>query len=382
MKIVHICLSNFYVDNCGYQENQLVAQHVKEGHDVLVIASTEIIDKKGCLNYVSPSYYVGSDGAFVCRIPYSRWLLKRWAKKIRIYEGTNKLLTKFNPDVILFHGSCALEILVVAKYVKQHPRTVFYIDSHEDFNNSAKSFMSKWLLHWMIYRVILLNALPMVRKVLCITPETINFQREFYGLKDDQVELFPLGGDIYEDEAYYNVRKTERHARRISENICLYVQSGKFDKAKKLTNTLRAFSQIPGDHVRLLLAGKIMADVEKEVELLIAADPRVSFIGWINPSELKALLCAADVYVQPGSQSATMQMSLCCRCAVVLDDVTSHKIYHAGNGYLVENDAQLEQALLNMAKSSREELSAMSNSSRDVASRWLDYRKLAQRILY
>ena len=381
MRIAHLCLSNFYIDNCAYQENQLVAQHVRDGHDVMVIASTEVINEEGQLSYVTPSSYLGSDCAHVHRIPYRRWLLEKMARKLRLYEGTHKLLSDFKPDVILFHGSCALEILVIAEYVRQHPQVTWYIDSHEDFNNSARNFTAKWILHWLIYRTALRRALPKVRKVLCITPETIMFQREFYGLKAEQVELFPLGGDVYEDGVYHNVRMAERYARGIADNTCLFVQTGKFDAAKKLVCTLRAFRQIPGDHVRLVLAGKLMPDVESEVLALIASDPRVSFIGWVNPDALKNLLCAADVYVQPGSQSATMQMSLCCRCAVVLDDVTSHHIFHDGNGYLVQNDSQLAAAMLNMARSSREELVAMSDSSRDIASRWLDYRQLAQRIL-
>jgi 1,2-diacylglycerol 3-alpha-glucosyltransferase len=381
MRIAHLCLSCFYVDDCGYQENQLVAQHVRDGHEVMVIASTEVIDDKGRLNYVTPSSYLGSDGALVHRIPYRRWLLEKIARKLRLYEGTHKLLSDFKPDVILFHGSCALEILVIAEYVQQHPKVAWYVDSHEDFNNSARNFTSKWMFHWLIYRTALKLALPKVRKVLCITPETILFQREFYGLKAEQVELFPLGGDVYEDGAYQNVRMAERYARGISDDTCLFVQTGKMDADKKLTSTLRAFRQIPGDHVRLVLAGKLMPDVESEVQTLIAADPRVSFIGWVNQETLKNILCAADVYVQPGSQSATMQMSLCCRCAVVLDDVPSHHIYNDGNGYLVQSEKQLAAALQNLAQSSREVLTTMQNQSRDLAARWLDYRQLARRIL-
>jgi 1,2-diacylglycerol 3-alpha-glucosyltransferase len=381
MRIAHLCLSCFYVDNCAYQENQLVAQNVRDGHEVMVIASTEVIDEKGHLNYVPPSSYLGSDGAQVHRLPYSRWLPEGVARKLRIYEGTRQHLSDFKPDVILFHGACALDLLVIAKFVRQHPEVSWYVDCHEDFNNSARNVVSKWLLHGLIYRPALRHVLPKVRKVLCITPESIVFMLQFYGLQSEQVELFPLGGDVYEDVAYNNVRTAERYSRGIADNTCLFVQSGKMDAAKKLTCTLRAFRQIPGDHVRLVLAGNLMPDVESEVLALIAADPRVSFIGWVNPDALKNLLCAADVYVQPGSQSATMQMSLCCRCAVVLDDVTSHHIYHDRNGHLVQSESQLMAALLDMAHSSREELVAMSNRSRDIAARWLDYRKLAKRIL-
>lgn len=381
MRIVHLCLSCFYVDNCAYQENQLVAQHVRDGHDVIVIASSEVIDDKGYINYVPTRSYLGSDGAQVHRLPYRHWLPEKVARKIRIYKGTQQHLSDFKPEVILFHGACAMELLVIAKYVRRNSKVAWYIDCHEDFNNSARNFVSKWLLHGLIYRITLRSVLPMVRKVLCITPESMDFMHQFYGIKSEKIEFFPLGGDVYEDNAYNKVRAAERYARGISDTTCLFIQSGKMDTSKKVENTLRAFRQIPGDHVRLILAGKLMSDVESEIQALIEADPRVSFVGWVNPVSLKALLCAADVYVQPGSQSATMQMSLCCRCAVVLDDVPSHQIYHDGNGYLVQNETQLAAALQNIAQNSREVLNTMQNHSRDMAARWLDYRKLARRIL-
>ena len=63
MRILHLCLSAFYIDEAGYQENHLVQQHVKDGHEVLVIASTETFDGKGGLNCKGGSIWV--DGAKV-----------------------------------------------------------------------------------------------------------------------------------------------------------------------------------------------------------------------------------------------------------------------------------------------------------------------------
>ena len=65
MKIAHVCLSNFYIDRVGYQENELVRQHVEDGHDVVVIASTETYAADGTLTYVAPSTYCGGEGAQV-----------------------------------------------------------------------------------------------------------------------------------------------------------------------------------------------------------------------------------------------------------------------------------------------------------------------------
>jgi 1,2-diacylglycerol 3-alpha-glucosyltransferase len=54
MKILHCCLSCFYIDNYNYQENMLVREHVRAGHEVLVLASTENYNNQGQLSYSAP----------------------------------------------------------------------------------------------------------------------------------------------------------------------------------------------------------------------------------------------------------------------------------------------------------------------------------------
>jgi len=41
MKILHLKLSNFFIDGVSYQENMLPRQNFKYGHDVKIIASAE-----------------------------------------------------------------------------------------------------------------------------------------------------------------------------------------------------------------------------------------------------------------------------------------------------------------------------------------------------
>ena len=381
MKIVHLCLSNFYIDGYAYQENQLVAQHVADGHEVTVITSTESFgaDKKPC--YLVPGDYMGTDNARVIRLPYRRALSHRIATKIRAYPGVMALLDSLQPDVILFHGLCGWELNTAALYKQQHPSTRLYADCHEDFNNSARTWASKWLLHYAFYRNILRRCLPYIDKVLCITVESIAFSRDFYGVNESLLELFPLGGKVFVDDEYAATRDSTRAANKWDANTVVFVQSGKIDRAKRLADSLRAFTALPGAHLRFAIAGHIMSDVDDEVRPLITADARIQELGWIESVQLQALLCAADVYVQPGSQSATMQMSLCCRCPVVLDDVPSHQMFLNNNGFLVRDAAGLAQALTKLAKTPRQQLHSMSECSAAIAAQLLDYRQLARRVL-
>ncbi|MCL2589450.1 MAG: glycosyltransferase family 4 protein [Betaproteobacteria bacterium] len=203
MKILHVCLSNFYIDGYAYQENMLVAEHVRAGHSVHVLASTETFGTDGKLTYINSSSYMGSDGAIVERLPYRFTSFSHFfARKFRAYVGLTARLEEIAPDVIVFHGLCGFALLEVAKYVKRNPRVVLYADSHEDFNTSARGLLSKWLLHFMCYRVIFQISLPEISKVFCISKETVLFVRDFYGCPEIKIEFLPLGGKIFSDEEY------------------------------------------------------------------------------------------------------------------------------------------------------------------------------------
>ena len=378
MKILHLCLSCFYIDDAGYQENYLVRQHVRDGHEVLVIASTETFDGRGGLTYTEPKTYTGSDGARVIRIPYSKWLPRRLAKKLRIHPGVYDLVAKFKPDVILFHGSSGNEIVSVARYARDHPNVLFYTDSHADSNNSAQNFMSRNILHRLFYRFRLHQALPQIKKVLCVSIEAMDFLSEAYGVPDEMLEFFPLGGEVLRKEEIQEKRAVTRAALEASEDTFIFIQTGKMAKRKRLASSLRAFALLPGDNLRFWIVGLLGDEIRDEVVALIDADPRVVFLGWKSPEELTDLLCAADAYVQPGSQSATMQNALCCGCPVILDDVPAHQPYRAAGAVLVDGEQALLEAL---AEATHWDSSEKQAQALAFAGKHLDYGKLAQRVL-
>lgn len=382
MKILHCCLSCFYIDNYNYQENMLVREHVRAGHEVLVLASTENYDAQGQLSYGAPRRYNGSDGAEVLRLPYRSLGPHALNRKIRAYPGVYQQLCEAKPDVIIFHGACAWELLTVLRYKQVNPSVKIYIDSHEDFNNSARNFISKNILHRLFYRSIFKKSISYVEKVLCISTETMDFIGEFYGCPQDKMEYFPLGGEIFVDEVYEKNRTSIRLKYRIQADTLVFLQSGKFDKKKRLTESLEAFQKLPCvGNIQYLIAGVLQDDIKAEVEPLLAKDDRIRFLGWKDAQELMQLLCAADVYVQPGSQSATLQNSICCRCAVIVDDVPSHHPFVNGNGWMVHDVEALVQAFDSAIHAFQDgRLEQMRAQSLHIARQLLDYEKMAQRL--
>jgi glycosyltransferase involved in cell wall biosynthesis len=378
MKIVHLCLSNYYIDDFLYQENQLVRRHVADGHDVSVIASTETFDDKGEVVYGPPRSYMGFDGAPVIRLAYRRGLPSVLARKVRAYPGVYRILSNLAPNVVVCHGPAGWELLTIARYVRDHPGVILHIDSHADAFNSAQSWASRHLLHGQFYRRILNRAMQVSGPLLCVAPSVMDFAREVYCLPADRIEFFPLGGEVLPAAKREARRAATRERLGITNEQILIVQSGKQGRAKKLPQSLRALAAVSDSRLRLAVAGLLQDDVRAEVEALMAQDTRVTFLGWQNPDQLTDLLCAADVYLQPGTQSATMQQALCCGCAVILDDIVSHAPYSQENGWFVDGEAALLKALRAVPEA---DLAAMQARSLDFARRVLDYSAMAERLL-
>jgi len=206
----------------------------------------------------------------------------------------------------------------------------------------------------------------------------MDFAHEVYGVPRDRMEFYPLGGQIPDDETRSAHRHEVRQRLGLAADDIMIVQSGKQNRLKKLPESLRALSAVDNPRLRLVIAGVLQEDVRAECEALIAADPRVTFLGWQGPDELTALLCAADVYLQPGTQSVTMQHSLCCGCAVILDAIPAHESYIDGTGWLVRNHSDLVEALQGLRGANLPELEAR---SLDFARRKLDYSALGNRLL-
>ena len=378
MKIVHFCLSSFFVDGRLYQENELVIEHVRSEHEVLVVASTEVFDDRGHVQYTQPGDYTGVEGARVIRLPYRRGIPPSLARKVRSYPGVRKILDDFAPDVIMFHGSSAWELRTVARYARAHPKVTFYIDSHSDAINSGQNWVSRELLHRRFYAPILRRAMVHSGPLLCVSLTVMDFAHEVYGIPRDRLEFYPLGGQIPDDDARAAHRREVRQRLGIADDEIMIVQSGKQNRLKKLPQSLHALANVDNPKLRLVIAGVLLDDVRAECEALIAADSRVSFLGWQGSDDLTALLCAADVYLQPGTQSATMQHSLCCGCAVILDAVSAHEPYVDGNGWLVGTDTQLVDVLERLESTN---LDRLAGESLNFSRAKLDYSVLAEKLL-
>lgn len=378
MKVLHICLASHYTEGMTYQDNQLADQNAADGHDVVVISD--------CYRYaghileeVSEEDVILSSGVRLVRMKYDLIVNRLISSKVRKVARLKTFLEDFKPDVILFHGVAGYEMLTVSEYKEKHPEVKLYIDSHEDYHNSGTFWFSLFFQYMLFNRWIVRKIRKNVDKFLYLSYESKNFCQEVYGLIDDEMEFYPLGGNIINTESKILFKNEIRSKLGLSQNDMLIVHSGKFSKEKKTQDLLESLASVAGRNLKLILIGSIPDEMKPVLQPLIDADERVRFLGWMNSDELVKYLCAADFYVQPGTQSATMQNAICCGTPVALYPYESHKPYIIGNGLLIENSSDYID-MFSALTSNKFDLSAMSNASYIIAHELLDYKKLAARL--
>lgn len=381
MRVLHVCLCGPFTDGMAYQENELVRQHVMSGNDVYVVTGLDLFGSDGALYKESPGVYKSVTGAEVVRIEYVSWLPSKVSEKVRAYKGLVGVVERIRPDVIFFHGLNTWELVTISRYVKKFPNVVFNVDTHADSNNSALNPISKWGLHKGFYRAVVKYSEKVIKRIFCCSIEAQDFVEKMYSVDVRKLEFLPLGGVLWGDEEYERVRGEIRKTQGWKKDNRVFLQSGKMGGAKKLLETLNAFSKSPSPNIRLALVGSIMPDIRERALEIIESDSRIVNFGWKAGAELRNLLCAADVYVQPGSQSATMQMALCCRCSVILHDAISHKIFVDSNGVLIKEQRDLDDSINYFAECSESQLMASSRASELIATKFLDYEEQAARVL-
>lgn len=378
MKILHLMLSCFYIDDASYQENILPQINKRDGHEVEIIASIEVFVRNNTLGLTQPRQYVNADNIKVTRLPYINILGSFVSRKIRAYPKLYEKIETFAPDVIFFHGAAAWAINTVAKYKKNHSYVKLYVDSHEDKNNSARNILSRILLYDCFYGPILRKNMKHIDKLFYITKETYNFIKETYRIKDKKLHFLPLGGIIPDTESRSQTRNLLRKKYGISNNNVLCIHSGKIDKQKRTFEIIEGFSQYKSNKFKLLIIGSASENTQHILKEVHQKDNRIEFLGWKKQEELQNFLMAADLYIQLGTQSVTMQQAMCNGCAVAVYPYESHTFLLGDNAYYIQSSEDITNTLKRI-DNNIEEFNTKREKSFNFAKKTLDYNVIARK---
>ena len=341
MKIVHLCLCSFFPDYYSYQENLLPKYHKKLGYDVEVIASTQSFDEHGKVCFLdNTGTYQNEYDIKVTRLPYKS-SNKIW-KKLRRYIGTYDAIKNAAPDILFIHGGQFLDIDQVVKYLKDHPEVTVYVDNHADFSNSATNWISKNILHKIIWKRAEHKIEPYTKKFYGVLPVRVDFLKDVYGLPAEKCELLVMGADddLVEKAKNSGAREKIRSKYGIKDDDFLVMTGGKIDPWKTQTLLLmQAVKNINRDNLRLIVFGSVTQELSEQVKSLADGD-KVQYIGWITSKDTYDYFEAADLVVFPGRHSVMWeQVTGQGKPMIVKDWPGTHHVDLGGNVIFLSKDS-------------------------------------------
>lgn len=310
MRILHCCLSAVYIDNYGYQENILPKMHLLQGHDVMIVASTETFINNMNLGYIEPSSYYTENNIPIVRLPYTKWLPHFIARKLRIYKGLNTVVNQFHPDIIFLHDFQFLSIYKIANYAKQNENVKIYADGHTDFINSARNWISKNILHKIIYKKCAKIIEPYTLKFYGVLPIRVDFLRDVYKINPNKLDLLVMGGDLtdIEFEKKEEIKKEIRKKLDINDNDLVVITGGKIDTKKNVHLLMKAINNIANNSIKLIVFGSVSEELRTEIEEL-AKSNYILYIGWQKTSEISNYFISSDIAFFPGTHSVLWEQS-------------------------------------------------------------------------
>ncbi len=310
MKILHLMLANFYIDNYSYQENMLPKFHKKQGHEVKIIASLFIFDENGKGKWIDKgSKYVNEHGINVTRLEFKNPSIDR---RMRRYKELYEEIDRFNPDIIFIHGVQFWDIKVIRKYLKEHPNVRVFADNHADFINSGKTIVSKYILHRIIWRHCAQIINPYVTKFYGVLPARVDFLINEYKLPKEKVELLIMGADDEKVTAVFDSDSRERIRQKydIGKDKFLVITGGKIDSNKPETlDLIKAAIECRNENVHLMVFGSVVPELKEEFDYL-TNNNKITYVGWVNSDDIYEYFASADLAFFPGKHSVLWEQAV------------------------------------------------------------------------
>lgn len=385
MKILHCCLAAFYIDDYSYQENILPKFHKNQGNNVRILASTETYNTHVELSYIEPSCYKTIDDISITRIGYVKWLPKFVARKLRVYKGVKQNLYMFMPDVIFMHDCQFLSILSFANYAKKNKVKV-YVDSHTDFVNSGKSWVSKYLLHKIIYKFCAKAIEQYATKFYGTLPLRNEFLKDVYGIKPSKIELLPFGADdsLFNWNEKQEIRTELRKKLNIAKDTLVFITGGKIDRRKNIHLLLEVWSELKHDNKlpnsKLLIFGKANEEMKSKVEQFIKSKD-IIYIDWLLSGEIYKYFFASDVALFPGTHSVLWEeaVGLGLPCVFKKWEGIQH-VDLGGNCIFIEeiNGSSIKEILLKITEN-KGTFQKMKDNAESLGPRTFIYSEIARR---
>lgn len=381
MKITHICLCGPTTDGFSYQENVITKYHKKSGNEVTIIASEWLWGSNGELVKTDKTDYINSDGVKVIRLPIRYGDI---TTKLKTYKNLTNTLLKEMPDIIFIHGCQFLDIRTFAKFAKKNKNVKIYIDNHVDYSNGAKNWLSKNILHKIVWKHCVKSIIPHTEKFYGVLPARVDILSELYKIPPDKCELLVMGADdeLVESAKAPQIRAEIREKYGIAQDDFLIMFGGKIDIFKKqILLLMDAVNEIENDKLKLLVFGSCTEELKDDVAA--RTSEKVQYIGWVNSADSYPLFAAADLACFPGRHSVFWEQVTGQGIPMLVKylDGTTHVDLGGNVEFLYEDSKEeikqkIEELLLNPEK-----YNTMKNVAQQKGMEHFSYKNIAKRAI-
>lgn len=307
MKILNIAMSAPFTEGYSYQDNLLSEYQHKSGHEVCVLTGLITRDSNGKKVTTDPCDKIMDNGVRLIRIKSGG----RFMGILGYYPNISNIIKLLEPDLIFIHGLCSLIPAQAIKYKKINPNAILVADNHQDANNTSLSGLSGILLklwkngwkRWIKY----------FNHIYGITSWRCDFAVEAFGIPEDKVDTLLLGVDtdnLSSDKV--GVRQKIRSSLNITPDDFVFVHGGKMNMNKKTLDIIQAFSGIDNPKIKLLLFGSVTEDIKINFKSMLAKDPRIVYIGYVDSKSVHKYFYASDLSLFPGLHSVLWEEAIGC----------------------------------------------------------------------
>ncbi len=384
MKILHCCLSFEYIDDWGYQENILPLMHKKLGYDAAVLTADEIhrggINKEG----LKQGGYLSKDGIMITRIP-SKIMPNFLKRKLRLLDGVKDALSAYSPDIIFLHDASTLSVFPLVSYLKENKKVHLVVDCHSDYVNSAKTWVSRNILHKIIYKMCYQRVLPYSDMFFGTLPIRCTFLHEVYGIPNEKISFLEMGFDDTNIDfgKRDKIRIRVRERLNIPENEFVVIIGGKIDQRKHVIELMKAVKQSKIDNLSLIVFGEPVDEIKEQFYEIVKDNEKIKNVGWIDSNEVYNYYFASDLAFFPGTHSVLWEQAVSCGLPAVFKrwEGITHVDLGGNCVFIDNNDVFTIQKVLEELALDNEKVEKMKSVALAKGRKAFSYYEIAKRAL-